>query len=173
MVKNLDERKQEVVLSLGSNLGEREENLNEAIIQIENRIGLISKQSSLYETEAWGNSALLPFFNIVLVVLTNLPPNDLLKKCLLIEKELGRTRKLTGTYENRLMDIDIIYYANMQIYQPELKIPHPLMHKRAFVLIPLVEIAPDQLHPSIGKTNRQLLEEHKELTEVRRLDWTI
>lgn len=170
MVKNSDEREHQVVLSLGTNLGQRQLNLKKALIQIEKQIGVINKQSSFYETEAWGREDLLPFLNIVVMVCTNRSPKELLQECLLIEKDLGRTRNISGTYENRLMDIDIVYYANMRINQPDIKIPHPLMHKRAFVLIPLVEVAPDQFHPSLGKTNKQLLEELEEPTQVRRLD---
>ncbi len=168
MVKNSDERKQKVFLSLGSNLGDRLLNLKQALVLIEKRIGFIADCSSCYETEAWGKEDLLPFLNIVVEVRTALLPQLLLKACLLIEKELGRKRTYAGSYENRIMDVDILYYNEDIIDLPELKVPHPLMHKRAFVLIPLVEIAPHQLHPVLQKSSAQLLELVEDQMSVKR-----
>lgn len=143
-------------LCLGGNLGNREENLKSAINSIEKKVGTITKVSSVYETAAWGNTDQPAYLNQVLEINTELSSTELLITCLEVEKELGRTRNVK--WENRLIDIDILFFNTEIIDLPELKIPHPLLHQRAFVLKPLNEIATEFLHPILNKKVKELFE---------------
>lgn len=143
-------------LGLGSNLGDRELYLNEAMDLIRNNIGFISLQSGIYETEPWGFMSDNNFLNMVIKVHTELKPPDLLKKIQLIENQLGRVRNATQ-YASRTIDIDILLYANRVIDRPELVIPHPLLPERRFVLVPLCEIAPKMIHPVLSRSFEELL----------------
>ena len=146
-----------IVFSIGSNLGNRFQNLTSAADFIEKQIGDIIRYSSVYETPAWGFSG-SSFLNAVLLVETNLDPHQILTLCRDIEKRLGRNYKSdNGIYQDRSIDIDILYYDNLILQTPDLIIPHPLLHKRNFVLYPLVEILPDFFHPVLQKTNKELL----------------
>ncbi len=135
---------QKAVLSLGSNIGDRDFYLAEAVRFIENSVGKIAEESSIIETEAWGFDA-PPFLNQVIVVETALSPLQLLTQLQNIEKQLGRTSKSTiinemPHYQDRTIDIDILYYDNLQLNTPKLTIPHPLIEERDFVKIPLKEL---------------------------------
>jgi 2-amino-4-hydroxy-6-hydroxymethyldihydropteridine diphosphokinase len=144
-------------LGLGSNLGDRKENLQLALLQIQMHCGLTTKISSIYETEAWGYSDQPNFYNQVIELLTPLGAQELLQKCLEIELNLGRVRgKIWG---ERLIDIDILLYNNSCLNLPNLQIPHPYLHQRRFVLVPLAEIAPYVIHPAIGLNAQQLLDQ--------------
>ncbi len=128
-------------LSLGSNLGNREETLNKAIEMIGEKIGTVTAVSKFIETEAAGFVSNNKFINCAICVLTSLEPLDLLHTTQEIERTLGRTKKsVKGIYSDRTIDIDILLYGELTINTPELKIPHPHMHERDFVMIPLKEI---------------------------------
>lgn len=130
----------QVYLGLGSNLGERKELIQKAITLVNERIGTITRQSSLIETEPWGFESSHKFLNGVILCETALTPREVLKETQQIERELGRKKKTTLTYKDRPIDIDILLYDDLKVDEPDLKIPHPLMHQRDFVMIPLKEI---------------------------------
>lgn len=130
----------QVYLGLGSNLGERKELIQKAITLVNERIGTVTRQSSLIETEPWGFESSHKFLNGVILCETALTPREVLKGTQQIERELGRKKKTTLTYKDRSIDIDILLYDDLKVDEPDLKIPHPLMHQRDFVMIPLKEI---------------------------------
>ncbi|MFT3753314.1 MAG: 2-amino-4-hydroxy-6-hydroxymethyldihydropteridine diphosphokinase [Paludibacter sp.] len=140
-----------VYLGLGTNLGDKERNLNNAIISLSVYVGAIIRQSTFYVSEPWGFESDNRFLNAVVLVETNLQPFDLLAKTQEIERMIGRTTKSVTGYADRLIDIDILFYDNLIIDQPALKIPHPLIVERDFVLLPFAEIAPEFVHPVLGK----------------------
>ena len=128
-------------LSLGSNLGDREQMLHRAIALIGERIGTVQRVSSFIETEPWGFQSEHPFLNAVCLVLTTLSPEQCLKETQRIERELGRTTKSKdGIYHDRPIDIDLLLYDNLKISTPTLTLPHPRMEERDFVMVPLREI---------------------------------
>ena len=130
-------------LSLGTNLGDRQSNLDTALTLIGQRIGTVQNRSSVIETEPWGFESPNRFMNMVAQVLTDLKPLDVLKATQEIEKKMGRTSKSDAEgYKDRIIDIDILLYDDIVMDTPELKIPHPLMYSRRFVMEPLSEIAP-------------------------------
>lgn len=136
----------EAYLSLGTNLGDKEHNITEAISKIRELIGNIKRQSALYATKPWGFNSTNDFINAAVCVETNLKPRQLLEATQQIERNMGRTEKsCNGKYHDRIIDIDILLYGNEQINEPDLKIPHPLMRKREFVMKPLREIIPENL----------------------------
>ena len=141
-------------MGLGSNLGDREEHIRKAISLIDERIGKVLRQSSLIETEPWGFESPNRFMNGVVLCETILTPREVLKATQKIERELGRKKKSKvegqrptakgqqprANYKDRPIDIDILLYDDWQVDEPDLKIPHPLMQERDFVMIPLKEI---------------------------------
>lgn len=130
-----------VYLSLGSNLGNKEDNIRLAIEKIKEQIGAVVRQSALLRTEPWGFDSDNEFVNAAICVDTALSPRELLRCTQNIERELGRTHKsVNRIYHDRLIDIDILLYGNETINEPDLIIPHPLMYERDFVMIPLREI---------------------------------
>lgn len=135
-------RRHRVYLGLGSNLGNREENIRKAILLIGEKVGTVLRQSSLIETEPWGFESENSFLNGVILVETTFTPRQTLKATQEIERELGRKRKSDSLkkYADRPIDIDILLYDDLTIDEPDLKIPHPLMAQRDFVMIPLREI---------------------------------
>lgn len=130
-----------VYLSLGTNLGDKEQNIAEAINKIGELIGDVVRQSALYATKPWGFESGNDFINVAVCVDTELSPRQLLAMTQQIERSMGRTEKSRdGVYHDRLIDIDILLYGKLHINEPDLKIPHPLMNERDFVMIPLKEI---------------------------------
>jgi 2-amino-4-hydroxy-6-hydroxymethyldihydropteridine diphosphokinase len=144
-----------IFLLLGSNLGDKEKNLNKALELLNNGEIMITDYSTVYETEPWGKSDQEWFLNVVVRIDTLLSPEKLLDTCLEIEKELGRERK--EKWGERIIDIDILYYDNLEISSPILAIPHPGIADRKFTLIPLVELVGNELHPILGVTQKELL----------------
>jgi len=130
-----------VYLGLGSNMGDRRSLLLRACEEIAERVGLVERCSSFIETEPWGFVSDHPFLNAVVCVATSLTPRELLQATQDIEQRLGRTQKSTGgCYHDRPIDIDILLYDDLAVDEPDLKIPHPLMEQRDFVMRPLNEI---------------------------------
>lgn len=154
-------------IGIGTNLGNRKVNLNKAIVLIEEHIGTIKGASSVYETEPWGFQSKNDFLNMVVEVETRLSPSGLLGRVLMIESLLGRLRE-GKEYKSRIIDIDILLYDNRIIKKKVLVIPHPLLHERKFVLVPLCEIAADFVHPVLKKSIRMLLEECKDRSRIKK-----
>jgi 2-amino-4-hydroxy-6-hydroxymethyldihydropteridine diphosphokinase len=147
--------KSTVYLSLGSNLGDRQGNLESAILRL-SELGTVISRSSNYETEPVEVETAQPWFlNCAVGMETGLAPLDFLHRILEIEYKMGRRR--TGLRSPRNVDIDILFFNDEVIETDELKVPHPRMHQRRFVLEPLAEIAPEVLHPVLQRSVRQLL----------------
>ena len=141
------EGRHKVYLGLGSNLGDRNANLEQSIALIHERVGEVIRRSSFIETEPWGFESENRFLNGVILCETTLTPRQLLKATQKIERQLGRRKKSTDSrlltpvsYSDRPIDIDILLYDDLTVDEPDLKIPHPLMHERDFVMIPLEEV---------------------------------
>ena len=137
----------EVYLGLGSNLGDKEDHIRKAITLIGERVGLVVRQSSLISSEPWGFESANSFVNAVVCCETSLTPRQVLQTTQQIERDLGKSQRhatvrnnKTTHYQDRPIDIDILLYDDLTIDEPDLKIPHPLMQQRDFVMIPLREI---------------------------------
>jgi 2-amino-4-hydroxy-6-hydroxymethyldihydropteridine diphosphokinase len=162
-------KKYSAYLLLGSNLGDKKSNLARAIQLLEARTGKASRVSSLYETAPWGVGELQPdYYNQALAISTTLTPEELLQTVLQIEKEMGRER--TSPNAPRTIDIDILLYDNVRIQTKALEIPHPRLHLRNFALIPLMEIAGQELHPVFQKSIEELYFDSTDESEVILLD---
>ena len=150
-----------VFILLGSNLGDRQLLVSQAWSMMEERCGKIIAKSRLYESEPWGFKSEHWFLNQVVVLDTEMSPDDLMDALLAIEKELGRDRTTPHEgYVSRPMDLDILYWGEDLIVEKQhVIVPHPRLHKRRFTLLPLCDVAPDYVHPILKKTNRQLLDE--------------
>lgn len=130
-----------VYLALGSNIGNRRRAMREAVKHIEENVGRVVRRSSLIETEPWGFHSSNRFLNACICVETTLSPRTLLGVTQQIERDMGRkTKSEHGVYHDRVIDIDILLYDDLHLDEPDLKIPHPLMEQRDFVMIPLREI---------------------------------
>ena len=149
-----------VYLGLGTNIGDRRLNLTRAIELLSLALGKCIAVSRFIETAPWGFESSNSFLNCAAAFETELQPTELLDTTESIERELGRTVKSQGgNYSDRIIDIDILLYGNETIETERLTVPHPLMHKRDFVLQPLAEIAPDVVHPVLDKSIILLLKE--------------
>ncbi len=157
-----------VFLLLGANLGEREATLAKATDLISERIAPVISQSHLYETAPWGVTDQPAFLNQVISIETMLTPEELLSRTLEIEKQLGRERRLR--WGARVIDIDMLYYSDLVLDTENLHLPHPRLHQRRFTLVPLVEIAPDFVHPVLHKTNQELLNQCTDDSQVSVFD---
>lgn len=145
-----------VFIGLGSNIGNRAEHLKKGLHMLSMSIA-ITEISSIYETEAWGYAAQPCFLNLVCRVQTCKSPGALLELCKYVETAVGRTH--TFRYGPRILDLDILSYGDHSISTDSLKLPHPGLAERAFVLVPLSEIAPGWRHPSLGKNALELLKD--------------
>ena len=148
-----------VYFSLGTNLGDKEQNLRMAVQHIEERIGKVISLSAFYVTAPWGFDSDNSFLNAAVAVDTALSPLDILDITQDIERHLGRLIKSSNrVYSDRIIDIDLLLIDNLTIDTERLTLPHPLMTERRFVMEPLAEIAPHLVHPLLGKTMLELLE---------------
>ena len=139
-------------------MGEREDNLRKAVSLVEKHIGRVIVVSSVYETEPWGFQSESNFLNMTVKIETDLTPSGLLGRILMAEAMMGRLREGKG-YKSRIIDIDILLFGNRIINNKALVIPHPRLHERKFVLVPLSEIGGEIIHPVFGKSINELLKE--------------
>jgi 2-amino-4-hydroxy-6-hydroxymethyldihydropteridine diphosphokinase len=161
-----------VFLSLGTNLEDRKVFLEKSIAMIIKRIGSVLSMSSIYQTEPWGFNTEKLFLNQVILVESTLAPKKILKEIHLIEKKIGRVKTSAG-FESRIIDIDILFYDEWILNERDLIIPHPHIGDRKFVLLPMVEVSPQFIHPVLKKnmlylasncTDNHLVEVFKEKT---------
>lgn len=158
---------EQVFVLLGTNEGDRLANLNTAKDEIKKTIGLIVKESAVYQTAAWGKTDQPDFYNQVLMLQTTMSPEAILLHLQQIEKKLGRVKK--EKWGARIIDIDILYFGKTVLNTPDLLIPHPAIALRRFTLMPLVEIAPHFVHPVLKRTNLMLLEECEDALAVKKI----
>lgn len=147
-----------VFLEIGGNQGNRLQLIEQVKKLINLQLGIIIRQSAIYETSPWGFQAKQNFYNQVVQLQTEKTPQQLLMGIHKIEFDLGRVRGDTQ-YMSRTMDVDILFYDNQIIKQPNLQVPHQRMHLRKFVLVPMVDIAPDWQHPVFHKSMKTLLQQ--------------
>lgn len=154
-------------LSLGSNLGHRAFFLQKALFELDRRAGKVLQVSPVYRSRAWGFEG-GDFLNACAAVSTSLPPEALLEVLLALEREAGRERAPGGGYRSRTLDLDLLYYGDLQLRSESLVVPHPRLHERRFVLKPLADIAPQGYHPALGKDHRNLLQECRDETPMEK-----
>jgi 2-amino-4-hydroxy-6-hydroxymethyldihydropteridine diphosphokinase len=154
-----------IYLSLGSNLGVREQHLDHAVQLIGSRVGRIEAVSPYYKSPAWGFASENWFCNCCLSLRSQLQPIPLLDQLLEIEKKMGRERR-GKAYSDRIIDIDLLLYGDRRMEHSRLSLPHPSMGDRRFVLLPLADIAPDLLHPVSGISISQMLQDCSDQSEV-------
>ena len=157
----------QIYLLLGCNVGNCLETFKQAEVELKNRIGDLTRKSSQYLSDAWGNTAQASFLNQVLEFKTKLPPRDCLNLILEIERKLGRVRNIK--WEPRTIDIDILLYGNVILHEDDLIIPHPYLHERKFAMIPLAEIDEEIIHPIYQKSISNLLSENEDNSLITKI----
>lgn len=146
-------------LLLGGNVGNTRSIIGDACLKIEEKVGAVVNASSLYASEPWGFDAEQWFINQVLIVNTGLNAKQVLQHTQEIEREMGRIKiSDSKRFHSRPIDIDILFYDNLVINTPDLKVPHPMLHLRRFTLLPLVELMPDFVHPSFDISIKKILD---------------
>jgi len=158
---------QKIYLGLGTNLGNRQAYLKKALYYIERLLGTITATSNIYETQPWGVSEQPNFLNMVVEVQSYQSPQNTLSTILTIEQFIGRVR--LNKWGSRAIDIDLLFYGEEVINEPNLKIPHPYIPQRNFVLVPLKEIAEDLLHPVLKVSIHELYTNCKDTLSCKRL----
>lgn len=156
---------EKLVLIVGGNLGDREKLIFETKQKLQQNVGQIVQESKIYETEAWGGKSHGHYLNQVLVLNSEPDPFHVLEKIQAIELEMGRERQ--EKWGNRTMDIDILYLGKQIILEPQLKVPHPYISERKFVLVPLVDVLPDFIHPIHQLSHLQLLQQLNDDLDVK------
>jgi len=156
-------------LLLGGNLGDKSQVFKETTKLINEKVGKITRQSHIYETEPWGFESSDLFWNQVLELAVLISPQEVLNSTQQIEHQLGRTRAAQH-YDSRIIDIDILFYGDQIISLGNLTIPHPRIQDRKFALVPLNEIAPDLIHPALQKSISQLLLECPDQLRVEKVE---
>ena len=152
--------KHTVYLSIGSNSGNRVDNIKRSIARLNNKIDCqLENISAVYDTDPQGFESDNNFFNIVVKATTSLSPSQFLMRTHNIEDQIGRKRSKSGKYEDRVIDVDILLYDDLVSDSPELTLPHPRMHTRPFVMVPLCEIASHVEHPTLKKQFSEILKE--------------
>ena len=155
-------------LILGSNVGDRETNIREAILNIEHKVGKVIRTSAMYQTEPWGYGDQPHFYNQVIEIETSLDASHTLKEILMIEKSMGRVRN--QKWRERIIDIDILYFEDLVVHNKDLTLPHPGIPDRKFVLAPLCELIPDEIHPVLRISNAELLKNTGDRLSVEIVD---
>lgn len=164
----MDRMKTGIFLLLGTNMGDRLKNLQVAKHRVSKEAGSVLRESSIYKTAPWGDTQQPDFYNQVIELETQLPPEALLEKILEIEKQMGRTR--AEKWGPRLIDIDILFYNDQVVASSSLIIPHSSLHLRRFTLVPLAEVAGEFRHPILEKSLTQLLEECPDELPVEKIE---
>lgn len=159
-----------VFIGIGGNIGDKQKNFERVRTLVNERLGKIRKESSVYETPPWGFHSEFKFWNQVMYIETILESEELLWHIKEIEAMFGRNVDENSTYDNREMDIDILYFDDIFFDSRDLIIPHPRIQERLFVLVPLVEIAPDFKHPLLRMTNLTLLENCRDKSIIRKVN---
>lgn len=157
-----------VFFSIGSNKGNRSQLINEAIDKIDISIGRVELKSSIYETQSWGFKS-NNFYNVCLLIESSLSVESIFNKILKIEKDMGRL-KSGNKYSDRCIDIDILFVEDIIVNNKNLIIPHPRLHLRKFVLTPMLDIAPDLIHPILNKSIKQLELECDDNDQPKKID---
>ena len=157
-----------VYFSIGSNKGSRSQLINEAIDKIDISIGRVELKSSIYETQSWGFKS-NNFYNVCLLIESSLSVESIFNKILKIEKDMGRL-KSGNKYSDRCIDIDILFVEDIIVNNKNLIIPHPRLHLRKFVLTPMLDIAPDLIHPILNKSIKQLELECDDNDQPKKID---
>lgn len=161
----------EIYLGIGGNLGNRLENIEKTITLVSQKIATPSKVSSIYMSEPWGFEHVKYFTNAVLLIQTDLSPEEVLKRTCEIESEMKRVRSTSGKYQGRTMDIDILFYGEQIINTTDLIIPHPRLEDRFFVLLPIKEISADFIHPKSKIHINELIESCTDSGKIRKLNY--
>lgn len=164
---------QHVVLSIGTNLGDRLQNLLQAKNLLQNQLGGTPQWSEIYETPAWGFQG-EPFYNTAILLQTSLSPTEVLSVIRTIENQMGRVRNENAVgYSSRIIDIDIILYENQIIETPELQIPHPRFTQRKFVLLPMQDLSWQWKHPQTQQNLQQIIKECTDTSDCKKLTLSI